>query len=202
MKELELICRKACESDDAMRIAKYLHLTDPYIYPCLCQDPCDPDWVSMIRHCLTDKNDLYQLNHLSVALDRDTVIGVVCVFPSGVPLHFAQGFVCPDRMRVGLSLAMQGYFDPLFQETIEGDGYNLTNICIDADYRGCGVGGALLGHCVELYGHDTIRLDVIADNAPAIALYQKHGFVIERAYNGFSGTDILLPCYHMVRVGK
>ena len=37
----QFICRMALPSDCVQNIAKYIHLTDPYIYPQICTDPQD-----------------------------------------------------------------------------------------------------------------------------------------------------------------
>lgn len=48
------------------------------------------------------------------------------------------------------------------------------------DYWGLGIGAALTSACVDCAkqaGYTQLELDVIAENAAAIALYEKHGFV-------------------------
>jgi putative acetyltransferase len=53
---------------------------------------------------------------------------------------------------------------------------------VRADARGQGVGGALLEAALEWaadHGFTRVELYVYARNAPAIALYEKHGFVLE-----------------------
>ena len=41
--------RRASTTDDAAQIAKLLYLTDPYIYPFLCDDCSDATWVDFVR---------------------------------------------------------------------------------------------------------------------------------------------------------
>ena len=48
-------------------------------------------------------------------------------------------------------------------------------------------------------GEGSVHLDVIANNLSAIHLYQKCGFEIANEYNGFSGSDEPLLCYHMIK---
>jgi ribosomal protein S18 acetylase RimI-like enzyme len=54
-------------------------------------------------------------------------------------------------------------------------------------YQGLGVGGALLGAAVQrltAQGADRIRLATTNDNLPALALYQRHGFVVDEVRPG------------------
>ncbi|MDD4290638.1 MAG: GNAT family N-acetyltransferase [Clostridia bacterium] len=53
-------------------------------------------------------------------------------------------------------------------------------ISIEKDYRGLGIGGALLKTCIECakrVGYLQLELNVVADNTSAISLYKKEGFV-------------------------
>lgn len=54
---------------------------------------------------------------------------------------------------------------------------------VKASARGTGVGSALVGAAIEICAKwmdvSRVELEVCADNAAAINLYQKHGFVIE-----------------------
>ena len=56
----------------------------------------------------------------------------------------------------------------------------ITNVAVFAAHRRQGVADALLGELLRraaALGLATVTLEVRAGNAPAIALYQKHGFV-------------------------
>ncbi len=64
-------------------------------------------------------------------------------------------------------------------------GLGVTGMGLMAPYRGKGIGERLLRTALAAAqdkGFDTIRLDVWAENAPAIALYHKVGFEHVRAY--------------------
>ena len=53
-------------------------------------------------------------------------------------------------------------------------------VSIDSSYWGLGIGGALTDACIECAkkaGYGQLELEVVADNAPAIAMYKKKGFV-------------------------
>lgn len=58
------------------------------------------------------------------------------------------------------------------------------------DYRGRGAGGALLASALDLadnwLGLRRIELEVYTDNAPAIHLYKKFGFVVEGTARQFA----------------
>lgn len=56
----------------------------------------------------------------------------------------------------------------------------ITNVAVFAAHRRQGVAAALLGELLRraaALGLATVTLEVRAGNAPAVALYQKHGFV-------------------------
>ncbi len=73
---------------------------------------------------------------------------------------------------------------------------------VDAPFRGRGVGDALLGAAVEWArreGLGKLSLTVFAHNARAIALYERHGFVVEgrrvaeyRFADGSERDDLLM----------
>lgn len=198
MKTSDYICRKALPGDSIPDIAKYIHLTDPYIYPTITRNPQDPDWEKLIASAAVQENSIFSLSRISVVLYRGKIIGIACVIPCSSPLSLS-GITVAESLRDGFRKADEGYFSPLIRESADLDGYNITNVCIDECHRGFGVGTLLLQHCIEEYGTHTLHLDVIASNSAAIRLYQKFGFEISDAYNGFSGSEQPLPCYRMTR---
>jgi L-phenylalanine/L-methionine N-acetyltransferase len=77
-------------------------------------------------------------------------------------------------------------------------------IMVHDDYRGRGVGSALVAAALDCadrsLGLRRIELTVFADNAPAIALYRKSGFVEEGRSRGYAMRDgKLVDALHMAR---
>lgn len=195
-------CRPATVRDDIARIARYIHLTDPYIYPHITPDPDDREWTELIRRCSQKSDDLFSLRHISVVTHRDTIVGIACVIPCGQRLSFAADIPIPDTLASSIGAVMDGYFTPLLEESQALSGWNIVNICIDSDHRRKGVGKLLLDYCIRQYGSGTIHLDAIAANAAAVSLYRRAGFTVGGEYFGFSGDDSPLPCYHMIKHAK
>lgn len=199
MPSFEFECRKVLDSDPIEKIAELIYLTDPYIYPGICLSPRDPVWVGFISECMDRPDNLYSRDNLIVLLVQERIVGLACVIPCGKRYSFAEGISIPTVFLARLKPVVDGYFDPVTDETFSFAGYNIVNFCIDAQWRGKGLGTALMDHCVRAFGQKDMHLDVIADNCPAVALYRKFGFRIQKEYFGFSGSDLLLPCLQMIR---
>ena len=194
--------RKAKESDDFAAVAGLVHLTDPYIYPTVCQAPDDPFFYGLLLRCLADKTNIFALNNLFLALDGERPIGILCAIKCGKKATFLDNLLLTDGEKVRLAKANEGYFLPLIEESAAFEGHNVTNLCVDPAFRGKGVGEGLLRFYLESVKGDTVHLDVIAANGGAVRLYQRCGFVLDKEYNGFSGTEEPLLCYHMIRKGQ
>ena len=192
-------CRMALPSDSMTKIAKYLHLTDPYIYPHICADPEDPAWVEFIRLCTMTEGNVYHLSHLAVLLRGDEIIGVACVTPCGKALTITQGIQVPAAISQRILPVVEGYFEPLSRENQLFSGFNIINICVDTAWQHRGLGKMLLDFCLERCQNAPVHLDVIADNAPALRLYERSGFQISSTYMGFTGNAEKLPCHHMIK---
>ena len=203
MQEYNFQCRKAMPSDDVVAIARCLHLTDPNIYPKVCKNPINRNWVEFVGSCMKMENNIFNIQHLSVILDSDAIVGVICVIPCGIKLGITDGIGnMSENFINNLNPVIKSYFAPLIDESFSYNGYNLTNICVDSDYRNKGLGNLLMSHCIDLYGSQTIHLDVIASNKPAINLYKRFGFEISNEYYGYSGDSTELLCYHMIRLAN
>ena len=197
----DYICEKALPIDDTGKIAQYIHLTDEYIYPTICKDPQDEDWKKLIKECFLKEDSVFFWDYITVAKDGfGEIVGILCAVPCGKRLTFSDGINVPHGLQDTLPSVNEGYFDPLVKETLEAEGYCITNVCVDEKHRGHGIGSRLLEYCVREYGDRVLFLDVIAHNENAIALYRKFGFEITKEYYGFSGTEELLLCYQMVRL--
>ena len=70
--------------------------------------------------------------------------------------------------------------------------YEVHTIGVDAAYQGQGIGRLLLDALLEFARGGTVYLEVRTDNAAAIALYRRAGFVevgLRRRYYRVSGAD-------------
>ncbi len=201
MASCDFLYRKATENDDFAAIAGLVHLTDPYIYPTVCEAPDDPFFYGLLLRCFKDKTNIFFLENIWLALCEERVVGILCAIPCGRKATFLDNLLLTDGEKARLSKANEGYFLPLIEESAAFDGYNVTNLCVAPAFRGRGVGEGLLRFYLESVKGDPVHLDVIAANGAAVRLYERCGFVLEKEYNGFSGTEEPLLCYHMIRKG-
>jgi RimJ/RimL family protein N-acetyltransferase len=70
----------------------------------------------------------------------------------------------------------------MIQTEVSRHGYGELGMLVDRDWRGCGVGSALLQATIDWardHGLHKLSLEVFAHNAAGIALYRKCGFVEE-----------------------
>ncbi len=180
---------------DTKKIARYIYETDPYIYPTLFSSAEDEGWVSFIAASLADATSVFSAENIRVATCGEQVIGLVCVLQGGREYTWKMGDLptatAPQRH------AAKTYFKPIIKAIAASRGTYILNICVDEQHGGRGVGTALLDHIVAAYPLPLV-LDVVADNARAIRLYEKQGFVKTKAYAGYGGyghTDVL--CWEM-----
>ncbi len=75
--------------------------------------------------------------------------------------------------------------------------WHVMNVAVDPDLQGDGIGSALLEHLLAEVGEDAARytLEVRQSNAPAIRLYERHGFRsagLRRRYYQDNGEDAVV----------
>ena len=80
--------RKAKLDDDISAIAKYIYLTDPYIYPSMYSSFQDEEWIELINQCYLQEDNLFSMHNIYVALSDEKIIGICCIIPCGVRLNF------------------------------------------------------------------------------------------------------------------
>ena len=192
--------RKSKKSDPVEPIARCLYLTDPYIYPQISGSAEDPLWIDYVTRSFRKSGALFGRENLIVAETEGRIVGVCCLIRGGVRYAsmLPEAEICPSP---AFQKVKQGYFDPLILENLSLAGRNLTNLCVLPAFRGRGVGRAMLDRIIALYGKEDLHLDVLAENAAAIALYEAAGFFVTSGYDGF-GIDGTVPCLHMLRPGE
>lgn len=197
MKTCNVVYRKARSNDDIAAIAKYIYLTDPYIYPTICDSPHEKEWVELIAQCYQRDDNLFSLHSIYVALVDQEIVGICCIIPCGSRLKFSEDLKLGGECSARIAEAVEGYFNPLLDESCDLDGYNVVNLCVDRDFRARGIGRGLLSYCLNACEAESVYLDVVAENATAVYVYQLLGFKIIKEYDGFSGKNKTVKCYQM-----
>lgn len=197
MENYDVVFRRATLEDDVCAIARYIYLTDPFIYPSICDSADAEEWVDIISQCYRMYDNLFSYKNLFLALMDGRIVGICCMIPGGKKFKFNESLkmspICSSQMED----VINKYFYPLLSETASLDGYNVVNLCVDERVRGLGIGKALLSYCINECEAKIVYLDVISYNIPAIKVYKSLGFKIEREYEGFSGEDTSVLCYQM-----
>lgn len=189
--------RRIKVTDSAADIARCLHLTDKYIYPQICASPDDPLWIDYVALSLRHPGSVFSSRNLFIAVSEGRIAGACCVIKGGRSYESdcIDAELCQTE---GFRKVKRGYFDPLTADNLALSGRNLVNICVLPEFRSMGLGSALMQKLIAAYRHEDIHLDVLCENAPAIALYEKFGFGAVSSYDGF-GINGTIPCMHMVR---
>ncbi len=192
---LHIDYRPLLPGDSIARIAKYLFLTDPYIYPDIASSPSDPHWIRLTEQWLATEHCLFSADHFIVAVCDRQIIGLACAVPCGQLLHIPTE-AYPQTPQA--QTAYTAYLAPLLHELQTLQGTYISNLCVDPLFRGLGVGWGLLQAVAE---HHTGRLtlDVLADNFSALHLYKSCGYQVTDqfyGYSGYQGSNVI--CLKMV----
>ena len=190
--ELPILTRKLTLKDDLTQVGRLIYLTDPYIFPYLFDS--DIDAAARVFAEMVKGDTIYNVENITAAFVGDTVAGILV--SSATPLVVSSSEMMDAYMRAGEIVDEK--FAKVFREYYallenEPDGIYIANVSVDPKFRRRGVADALLTAVLrqgELY-----RLETVKANDAAHGLYEKHGFVVECEYPGF--TDV--PCLRMVR---
>ncbi|MBQ3297645.1 MAG: N-acetyltransferase [Bacilli bacterium] len=184
----ELIIRKPTSDDDLEKIAELLYNTDPYIYPYWFEtlDKCKKELTPL----LLEKNFFFALDHLYITIDSNNndIIGVICILDKNDDLSYDYSELKKKNERYKFTI--ENYIEGLIEEVDNADFAYISNVCVDANYRGKHIGKTMLNYVIDIYKkklYDYIVLDVLAENPGAIKLYQNLGFEqFTEVFQGFN----------------
>jgi putative acetyltransferase len=163
-----------------------------------------PASLALRARSSADGGDLWQLfnerGFLDNALMRDP-------FSSAEEVNgWLDGVVASRRFEVvAVNAGHAVGFAALYGQRDHFEHCGLLMLGVSAALRGRGVGDllltALLATAREVGGFARLQLTVVADNAPAIALYRKHGFEFEGLHRRYARRDgRYLDAYSMARL--
>ena len=202
MRACDVVFRRANLVDDISAIAKYIYLTDPYIYPSISNGPESAEWVDIIEQCYKMEKNVFYYKNIFIALVDDKIVGICCIVPNKKKLEFSERLRLSDELLQKIEGTVKGYFKPLLKEIAELDGYNVVNLCVDESFRNLGIGKKLLNYSISQVETKEVYLDVIADNTSAIRVYQALSFEVEKEYEGFLSESSSILCYKMKKTLK
>ncbi len=198
MKEFKL--RKIEKDDDIKSIADLVYDTDPYIYKDLLGDKQNA--YDLFKILINDKKSLFYRDHFYGVFIDDKIVGIMSIISSGYSwdddamrlAYMELGKKMPDSAKAANEYLSQS-FSRIGAKSVA------CNICVNGLYRHMGIGDFLVKKIISIAGRNPIELCVIADNVPAVKLYQKNGFKIvdeKLEYGGYGQENVL--CYSMVRM--
>ena len=186
-----IVVRPMTDRDDKSQIAKLIYWSDDYIYP---------NWFTTMeegQRVLAEMMSLptiYNKKNITVAVTRDGFVAgalVTCDSPfceeeKYLYEAFAAAGVAADERTHRIYL---DYYAKMGEE----HGHYFANLAVDPDFRGRGIGTALMSYV--LAAHPNAYLECVQSNAGAWRIYQRLGFEIVQEYPGV--FDV--PCYKMIR---
>ena len=197
----DIIIRRANENDDFTKIAEILYHTDPYIYPTAFGNNT-AEASQAISILIMAEGSVFDFRNMFVAVANDTICGVILYNESGAAWDSEKYYNLirrhiPNKQK--FIFTADNYF--IEQATKpEANHVEIIALSVSKPYQRMGIATMLLGAFIQEYNSKTIQLDVLADNAGAIRLYSKFGFMRTAQTKGFSYTDDTKPdCYRMVR---
>lgn len=176
---------KSLSLDQLKQTGKILYLTDPEIYPAAFGNI--ENAVEIFPSLFTIENGLFALKNLVIALDEERVCGVLV----GCNGNIWRKGTFKDlyaRHNIPFLQSAQDAEDKYFiYESEHEKGDYILCLCVVPEYRGKGVATELLKNYLK--DKKTVTLECLANNFPAICLYQSFGFKITKSYLGYSAPS-------------
>lgn len=197
----DVIVRRARNTDDLLKIASCVYLTDPFIYPSAFGTDAHLAAYA-ISKLMGVEGGLFHPDNFAVAFHEEDVCGILLYNKDGAAWNRSR---CADLVQgivpnsENFAYVSEAYFS-VESDTPPEDHIEVVACCVMPGFRNMGVGKRMLEWLINNYPAYTFTLDVLADNPAAICLYKKFGFQITEALKGFSIEESTRPdCYHMIR---
>lgn len=163
------------KTDDMAAVTDLIMDTDPYLYRDLFGSR--ENALKVLPRLFARGNSVFNRSVYFVAVLEKEIVGITALYKMGnewneadVRAAFVEaGVPLPESFSAASAcfLRMHNYNPDI----------SACNICVRADMRGKGIGGALVDFAVKAAGRSDIRLEVLADNEAALRLYYSRGFV-------------------------
>ena len=192
---MDTIIRKLTDGDDLNAVSDLIYETDNCVFPHFFKDS-KTSAKEILPHMI-QLDTIYNKSNIYVATVEDKIIAIMVLVKSPVQINISAYIEAFDRAGAlvdsTFETVMKEYYLPM---ECQPDGYSIACLCVDAQYRGNGIGGALLDTAMSALDPTLdVYLECPTDNESALAVYKAHGFEPLVKYAGFTG----LPYYKMIR---
>ena len=194
------IFQKLTYASDYKETAMLIYQTDPYIYKDLfgnSDNACQVLSYSFDNpKCVFFKDAIYIVKN-----NQDEVIG--CVLNHDNSFRWNKDSILSDFEKAGIDppqsfFSVSEYMDKTYNYRKIGG--NICNVSVRKDYQRKGAASFLLQNLFNLLSEKVFELTVLADNLPAIKLYEKFGFrIVGEVFEDYGGYKLPnVNCYKMV----
>lgn len=162
--------------DEYGAVGELLYLVDPYIYPPLLGSP---ETARLVAPSLMEVEcSPFASDFVHVAMVDGEVVGVLVLYTqpfAQLPdlTDFCNGTPAPPK---SARAVCEDYLLPMCAHVQSNAAY-IPCIATKPTHRRRGVASALLRHARKVADGKPLTLDVLYDNAEAVRLYERHGFV-------------------------
>ncbi|MFB0921088.1 MAG: N-acetyltransferase [Oscillospiraceae bacterium] len=203
-KAIELEFRNIDNTDNLLDVARLIFQTDHYVYPALFGSIKNAE--NLLPGVIKQDAVCFCSDNLFGAFYDKHVVGIVCYFNGDY--RWSSDVIINEfkknRIEIPRSFyrASTEYFEGLAHSDDLKRGTYIMNVCIIDSLRNIGLGTRLLRSFFETKGVESCSLEVLAENATAINLYQKFGFAVQQERVGFSVNPPYPRCFYMIRNGS
>lgn len=194
-----IVVRLAKNTDDLLKIASCIYLTDSFIYPAAFGVNIEQA-ANAISKLMNIKDGLFSLDNIVLAICEEEICGIVLYNKKGVVWNKD---ICTELIKEIVPSIEQfnrvadEYFSVEAVRPIENH-IEVIACCVLPNFRNRGIARCMLEWLIKEYPEDTLQLDVLADNSAAIRLYKTCGFQIVEKFRGFSVDELTRPdCFRM-----
>ena len=206
---IQLAAGDSLSPEQRSDVAKLIYDTDSYIYPTLFGEGPEGRMraVRILSELLASGADvMFAKKNLFVLGIGDEIAGIILWYKGSMqwdpaPLLDAAAGVGIALKEENVMKVSREYVADRYTsgDSSEDQGLELINVCVKSSLRGRGAGDYMLERFVEAHPRENMKLVVLADNIPAVNLYQKFGFSVTKETDGFSLSHPKPRCFTMER---
>ena len=188
--------RYANSGDDAKTLAKLIYETDRYIYPFWFKDKSEG--IEKIAELVKNKDSIFYYKNCVVAEIDGEIVGLIMFYE----FNGNYSYDYADFISYSFESAhiINNYVLDL-QNKIKNNTFYVFAVRVDDRFLRKGIACKMFDFAFGSIKKDSVvEIDVLKDNIPALNLYKKVGFKIDKEYKGYAGYRKRRPlCYSMLK---